>query len=311
MRDAFINELVQLAEEDPTVFLVIGDLGFGVVEEFAERFPDRFLNAGVAEQTMIGVASGLAASGYKVFCYSIANFPTARCLEQIRNDVCYHGRNVTIVSVGSGLAYGILGYTHHAVEDMSFLRALPGMRVMSPSDPEEARALTRYVVEQPGPAYLRIGKNGEPNMHEKPLVVDSTDTLYRLRSGADVAILSTGSILPEAVAAADALSERGIDTQVISVPFVKPLPSSLAREVSGVKLVVTVEEHTVVGGFGSAVLEQFARDGVRTPVELIGLGEEKSGIGNQNYLRASAGIDAASIADRVEGALSRRLSATA
>src|SRR5712691_8203679 len=165
MRPAFFRALPELAAADERVNLVVGDLGFGVVEPFVERFPARFFNAGVAEQNMTGIAAGLALSGKTVFTYSIANFPTLRCLEQIRNDVCYHRADVKVVSVGCGLAYGNLGVTHHASEDVAIMRALPNMTVVAPGDPIEARLGTRAVVALDGPAYLRLGRAGEPVVH--------------------------------------------------------------------------------------------------------------------------------------------------
>src|SRR5215217_2366321 len=151
MRTAFIEQLIEEAKADDSVFLIVGDLGFSVVEPFAELFPERFLNAGVAEQNMTGLAAGLATQGYKVFTYSIANFPTLRCLEQIRNDVCYHNLPVISVAVGGGLAYGSLGYSHHAVEDLAILRTLPNMGVVAPGDPHETRAAVKALVERGGP----------------------------------------------------------------------------------------------------------------------------------------------------------------
>ena len=165
MRTAFIRALEEVAAEDDHVMLVVGDLGFGVVEAFAERFPDRYVNAGVAEQNMTGIAAGMALSGRVVFTYSIANFPTLRCLEQVRNDVCYHNADVKIVAVGGGFVYGSLGMSHHATEDLAIMRALPNMTVIAPGDPVEAAAATRAVVNRPGPCYLRLGRAGEPIVH--------------------------------------------------------------------------------------------------------------------------------------------------
>src|SRR5207245_8966920 len=165
MRNAFFRALYALAERDERVFLIVGDLGFGVVEPFAERFPGRFLNAGVAEQDMTGIAAGLALCGKIVFTYSIANFPTLRCFEQIRNDVCYHNANVKVVSVGGGLAYGALGVTHHATEDIAVMRTLPNMTIVAPADSIEAELATRALATQSGPAYLRLGRSGEPRVH--------------------------------------------------------------------------------------------------------------------------------------------------
>lgn len=291
MRDAFISELTQLAREDDSIFLVVGDLGFSVIEEFAAEFPDRFLNAGVAEQTMIGVASGLAASGFTVFVYSIGNFPTMRCLEQIRNDVCYHDRSVTVVAVGGGFSYGALGYTHHAIEDIAVMRALPRMTVLSPADPREARALTRLAAQQPGPHYLRLGKNGEKILHEHELTADLAPALV-LRGGDDVTILVTGAIAEVALAAAEMLDAHGVSARVASVPIIKPLDPSVLTIADGTRGIVTLEEHSLVGGFGSAVLELAADQGVRVVVRRIGVGEEMLGasLGAQAYMREENGL---------------------
>lgn len=296
MRDAFISELTELAREDPAVFLVVGDLGFSVIEEFAAEFPDRFLNAGVAEQTMIGLAAGLASSGYKVFVYSIGNFPTMRCVEQIRNDVCYHDRSVTIVAVGAGFSYGYLGYTHHAIEDIAVMRALPNMRVLSPADPVETRALTRYAVETDGPKYLRLGKNGEPALHPAPLPSTMPGAVV-LHEGTDLTILSTGSVASVAIAARERLASDGISVRVVSVPRVKPLDSTVLESARGTRGILTLEEHSVVGGFGSAVLERAAHDRLRIPIYPIGAQEDNVGkyVGSQVYLRGKNGLDVESV----------------
>ena len=167
MRNAFIDELCTLAETNDRIFLIVGDLGYNVVEPFAQRFPDRFLNAGVSEQNMTGVAAGLAADGYHVFTYSIANFPTFRCAEQLRNDIAYHDLPVTVVAVGGGLAYGNLGYSHHAVQDYALIRCMQNMLIAAPGDPAEVRACLRYLTANPGPSYLRLGKAGEPGLSSR------------------------------------------------------------------------------------------------------------------------------------------------
>ena len=164
MRTAFIEELTAQARLNPAIFLVVGDLGYSVIEPFAAEFPDRFLNAGVAEQNMAGLAAGLASEGFHVFTYSIANFPTLRCLEQIRNDICYHNLPVTSVAVGAGLAYGNLGYSHHAVQDIAIFRTLPNLRLLSPADPGEARGAVQWLSANPCPSYLRLGKAGEKHL---------------------------------------------------------------------------------------------------------------------------------------------------
>lgn len=307
MRDAFIHELTVIAREDPTIFLVIGDLGFTVIEEFAAEFPDRFLNAGVAEQTMMGIAAGLASDGFNVFVYSIGNFPTMRCLEQIRNDVCYHNRSVTVVAVGAGFSYGSLGYTHHAIEDIAVMRALPNMSVYSPSDPEEARALTRKAANAPGPVYLRLGKNRETRLHDEPLSADLPPTITLLE-GTDVTIMATGSIIEVAIVAREQLAREGIAARVISVPIVKPFDSSVLAAAAGTASIITVEEHSLIGGLGSAILERAAFERNRTPIFTLGISEATLGlfIGSQSFMREKNGLTAESIVAAARESLASR-----
>lgn len=305
MRDAFVEELLAAARQDPDVMLVVGDLGYGVVDEFAQELPAQFLNAGVAEQNMVGAAAGLAASGFRVFVYSIANFPTFRALEQVRNDVCYHGLDVTIVSVGAGVAYGTLGYTHHAVEDLAIMRSLPGLRIIGPADPMEARTSVREALTHRGPTYIRLGKNGEPTLHAEP--PESLQRVIRLREGDDVTLVGTGAVVWECLAAAEILEERDISCEVLSCPTVKPFDTEwLTGRIPG-GLVVTVEEHVLPGGFGSAVLECVNDLGVRLAVLRVGLREDQlSTIGSGQYLRARHQLDgtaiAATIVARITGA---------
>ena len=299
MRDAFIDELGALAREDERVFLIVGDLGFSVIEAFAEEFPDRFLNVGVAEQSMIGVASGLAAAGYRVFVYSIGNFPTMRCLEQVRNDVCYHQRAVTVVAVGAGFSYGSLGYTHHAIEDIAVMRTLPRMTVLSPADAIEARVLTRYAADLAGPCYLRLGKNGEPQLHRAPLGVDAVVSGQVLAEGGDVTVLATGSIAGLAVEAAQLLHEQSISARVVSVPVIEPLARSVIELAHGTAGIVTVEEHSMRGGLGSAVLEAAARMRLTLPITVMGTDDSTIGrfVGSTAFMRARNGLTAQSVAE--------------
>ncbi len=301
MRDAFVARLTEHARRDSSVNLVVGDLGWSVVTDFADELPAQFLNAGVAEQAMIGVAAGLAASGRKVFVYSIANFPTMRCLEQIRNDVCYHALDVTIVSVGAGLAYGPLGYSHHAVEDIAVMRALPGLRVYSPADAMEVRAVVDDICEVGGPAYLRLGKNREPVIHGSQPDVSSGAPLL-VRTGDDVTIMAVGAVVSHALALADALwADHEVSARVLTAPVVKPLsgPAVLAAA-AGTRGLVTMEEHSVAGGFGSAVLEALASDGSARRVLVLGLRDEKQfAVGSQPYLRDRAGLALSEVIPRV------------
>jgi transketolase len=300
VRSAFFDVLVELAEDDPRIELVVGDIGFGVVDIFARKFPGRFLNVGVAEQNMTGVATGMALTGSVVFTYSIGNFPTLRCLEQVRSDVCYHNANVKIVAVGGGLAYGALGISHHATEDLAILRALPGIVVAAPGDPLEADEITRRLVALQGPAYLRLGKTGEPTVHaERPLIPIGSS--IRLAEGADVAILVTGGLLPTAIGACERLAGLGISVRVVSMPWISPLDSDAVRAAGReLQLVVTLEEHSIVGGLGGAVAEVLAEEVSVAPLLRIGLPPRFTPtVGSQEYLRSLHGLDPSTVTRRI------------
>tara|TARA_B100001123_G_scaffold446034_1_gene599211 strand:- start:302 stop:1237 length:936 start_codon:yes stop_codon:yes gene_type:complete len=296
MRDAFIGELSRLAAEDPSVILVTGDLGFGVLTEFAETFSDQYVNAGVAEQNMTAVACGLALEGRKVYTYSIANFTTLRCLEQIRNDVCYHSADVTMVSVGGGFSYGQLGVSHFATEDLAILRALPNMAVVAPTDPWEAAVLTRELSDLPGPKYLRLDK-GKAGLPEDPKSV-TFGKARKVREGTDLTLVATGAILSEALAAADALSAEGVETRVLGIHTLKPFDAEAIRqsaeETGGL---VTVEEHNVLGGLAGVIAETCLEMGVSLGFfRRIGLRDEyPTVVGDQDYLRCAYGLDRVAI----------------
>ncbi len=298
MRTMFIDTLLELAGEDDRIFLLCGDLGYSVLEPFFERFPDRFVNVGVAEQNMIGIAAGLAQGGYVAFCYSIANFPTLRCLEQIRNDVCYHDCNVTVVSVGGGVAYGAQGYSHHAVEDLAVMRALPNMVVAAPGDPQEVRALTCALVDHPGPGFLRLGKAGEPVLHDAVPSLEMGEVI-EVRGGDDVVLLSTGGMLETALQVADQLVQQSVDAGVTSVPFLKPLNTAYVTAAARrAALLCTLEEHGPIGGLGEAVascLAQLSGDRAMLLPFSLPEGSTKGVSGDQHYLRARAGLDPDSI----------------
>lgn len=302
MRTAFIETLCSAAERDPRIWLLVGDLGFSVVEGFAGAFPERFVNVGVAEQNMTGIAAGLAMSGKVVFTYSIANFPTLRCLEQIRNDVCYAGCDVKIVSVGGGMAYGSLGYTHHGVEDLAVMRALPGLCVVAPGDPVEARLATAAVAARKGPCYLRLGKSREPVVHQSEPVFRLGDAL-RVREGDDVTLISTGGMLKNALDAAELLAERGIAAGVMSMHTLAPLDKETVRsEARGRRLLVTLEDHVLRGGLGGAVSEVVAAmPAPRAALLALGLpGDPMVRACSQDEARRAAGLDAGGIAEAVD-----------
>jgi transketolase len=292
VRSAFIKTLFELAGKDPRICLVVGDLGYSVVEEFAGTYPRQFVNAGVAEQDMVGIAAGMALTGKIVFTYSIANFATLRCLEQIRNDVCYHGANVKVVAVGGGLAYGGLGMSHHATEDLAILRALPGLVVVAPGDPVEAELATQAVVEHHGPCYLRLGKAGEPTVHKTKPKFRLGSAIW-LRRGRDLTLISTGGMLETAVAVADALERRGIAVGVVSMHTISPLDAdTVISAATTSKRLVTLEEHSIVGGLGSAVAEVISDRSDHAPLTRLGLPPSfTSAIGDQKYLKGLYGLD--------------------
>ena len=292
MRNAFISELMTAAECNKKIALVVGDLGYGVVEPFADRFPDRFFNAGVAEQNMMGLAS----EGFHVFVYSIANFPTFRCAEQIRNDVDYHQLPVTVVAVGGGLAYGNLGYSHHAVQDYALMRVLPHMLIAAPGDPLEVQACMRYLMDNPQPSYLRLGKAGEPRVHADIPVVQPGQWLP-VRSGqpGGRAYLTTGAALD----IVHRMLSTQADLQDCSL-FSMPLWSMKTKhaqvnQIAAFDTTITVEDHLMDGGFGSWMLEAAcAQPSLLARLRIKALDAKVCGmVGKQTTLNAEGGLTAA------------------
>ena len=307
MRTTFIDTLCELAEHDERIWLLTGDLGYSVLERFASRFPRRFVNVGVAEQNMTGVAAGLALCGKVVFTYSIANFPTLRCLEQIRNDVCYHNLNVKIVAVGGGFAYGAQGMTHHATEDLAIMRALPNMAVVAPGDPVETRLATRAIVNWPGPCYLRLGKAGEPVVHQTPPAF-TIGKAITVREGSSVTLISTGGMLHNALQAAELLAQQQIQARVLSMHTLKPLDNeSVLAAALETSTIVTIEEHSLIGGLGSAVSETLSKGmpkGIR--FRSLGMPDRFADIGSQECSRRSYRLTPQGISSAVQDMLSHR-----
>ncbi len=255
MRNAFADEITALAECDPRIVLLSGDIGNRLFNDFKERYPTRFYNTGVAEADMIGIAAGLALGGLKPVVYTIASFAVYRAYEQIRVDLCYPSLPVVIVGVGAGLGYASNGPTHHSCEDVAVLRALPNMSVLAPADAWELRSLLGAALQLSGPAYMRIGKKGEPLVHEARPAIQIGEAL-QLRTGNDIAILCSGTLLPQALDVAGEMESSGIRTAVFSVHTIKPLDELLlGRLFRDAKLVVTIEEHSRIGGLGGAVAE--------------------------------------------------------
>ena len=255
MRNAFAEEIMRLAELEKRLVLLSGDIGNRLFDGFKAKYPERFFNCGVAEANMTGVAAGLAMSGLRPVTYTIAPFATTRCLEQIRNDICYHDLPVTIVGVGSGLGYAELGATHQSLEDIALLRSIPNMTVLCPADPIETRFALQASLNQNHPVYLRIGKKGEPAIHKSTLDY-SIGKAIKLRAGSDMALLTTGVIAPLAMAIAKTLSLQAIEAEVLHFPSVKPLDEhALSYCLKTYDVVASLEEHSRIGGFGAAIAE--------------------------------------------------------
>ncbi len=306
MRDTFIARLLEHAQRDPRITLVTGDLGFKVFDEFRAQRPSQFLNAGVAEQNMTALATGMAMEGHVVFTYSIGNFSTMRCLEQIRNDACYHAANVKVVSVGGGFSYGSLGISHHATEDLAIMRSLPDITVFSPGDLWEAAEATSACIATPGTCYLRLDKSAGRPSHTTGEVF-TPGRIRTVRTGDDVCIVVTGGILQEAQSVAELLAGVGLSVRILSVHTVRPLDvQTLIEAARSCGALITLEEHTVHGGLGGAVAEALMDSGV-TPrrFKRIGLsGAFASIVGSQSYLRKRYGLDALSVAETIRALLS-------
>ncbi|TCR03916.1 transketolase C-terminal domain-containing protein [Neorhizobium sp. JUb45] len=301
MRNTFINTLCDLAEKHDDIFLLCGDLGYSVLEPFAARYPDRFLNAGIAEQNMTQVAAGLAREGYNVFTYSIGNFPTLRAMEQVRYDVCYHAANVKVVAVGAGYAYGPQGVSHHTTEDIAMLRALPGMTVCAPADAGEARAAALFMANHVGPGYVRLNKSGEPVLHDASRPVKmAPGEFVPVKDGQGTLVLATGAIVTPMLIE---LRDNSLDWALWSAPFIGGYNRETLVSMSHrFQRIVTVEEHQLSGGFGSSIIEAlsdlYATGVLRQMPKVERIGVPNTFIstsGTQEYLRQVAGLTLANV----------------
>lgn len=306
MRNTFVNTLIEIAQQDKDVVLLTGDLGYGVLNSFWEKFPEQFVNVGIAEQNMLGIAAGLALSGKKPYVYSIGNFPTLRAIEFIRNDVCYHNANVKIICVGGGFAYGSAGMSHHATEDIAIMRAIPNMIVSTPSDPLEVEILTKETYKIQSPCYIRLGKGGEKKLHK-----EINDYYFgksiKIQEGKDIAIFSCGAITEEAIELCEMLRNNNIIPTLYSFPTVKPIDKEIIENIASThKVIITLEEHNIVGGFGSSVAELMAEmEDKRAKLIRLGLNDEFTSIvGTQKYLRDKYNISAQKIYERIMASFS-------
>ena len=303
MRNAFVNTLCKLAAEDKKIFLLVGDMGFGFVNIFQENYPSRFINAGIAEQNMAAVAAGLALEGNKVFVYSLANFASLRCLEQVRNCVAYQKANVKIVSSGAGMFYSTLGITHTSTEDLSVMRTVPNMKIFSPADAYESAAVTEAAYKIDTPCYIRLGRGREPLIHQHEIKNYTIGKAIKIFDGTDCAIFSTGAISYDALKATTALNAQGISTALFTFPTVKPMDIQVVEEYARkCKMIVSVEENNTIGGFGSAVAEIIsALKGEKAFLKRIAINDEfTSVVGSHDYLKNVYKISAEHIVRAVE-----------
>lgn len=300
MRNAFINTLIKEAEKNENIMLLTGDLGFTVFEEFRDKYPEKFINVGVAEQNLMGIATGLALTGKTVFAYSIATFATMRPFEQIRTDIASHNASVIVVGSGAGLSYGHDSITHHSVEDISLMRTIPGITILCPSDPYEVELLTKEAIKIKKPVYLRLGKRGEPLLHKKGNSIKIGEG-HILRDGSDIAIIATGNIVATALEAAELLLKKGIKSTVISMHTIKPIDVDLIKRISKkFTYAATIEEHSIIGGLGTAVTDVLSENFSKTKLIKFGIPDRfLFEIGSQKYLRQQIGLDAETIAKKM------------
>jgi transketolase len=305
MRQTCLRTLYELAREDERIFFIGSDLGAGVLSQFRAEMPERFLMEGVSEANVIGIAAGLALEGKIPYVHTIATFLTRRCFEQIVLDVGLHNVNVRLIGAGGGLVYAPLGPTHDAIDDLAILRTVPNLTILAPADADEMRAVMPLTVDHPGPIYIRMAKGSDP------LVTAGMDELRiggaRLaRRGKDALVVTTGITLQLALDAARTLAGEGVEVTVLHVPTLKPLDRrAIATALAAAPLVVTVEEHTVLGGLGSAVAEIIAEEALSPPRRLRRIGIPDvfpDGYGSQATLMARYGITAAAVADAVRAA---------
>ena len=300
MRTAFINTLTKLAQKDKNIYLLTGDLGFSVFENFMKRFPERFINCGVAEQNMMGVAAGLALSGKKPYVYSIIPFVTIRCLEQIKDDVAYQNLNVKIVGVGGGFSYGYLGATHHATEDIAMLRVLPNFTILAPGDPIETEKLMIEAYKTKNPTYFRLTNVGGKIVHQKKDKIKIGEP-FIFKEGRDGALVVNGIFLAIGKELIEKLKKMGYNFKLVSLPTLKPIDkSSLYKELKEQKLVFSLEEHSIIGGLGSALAEILTEKGWKGTLKKVAVPDKFfPKVGNADYIRKKYHLSAEQLAEYI------------
>ena len=300
MRDAFNKELINIANQNSNIYLLTGDIGFQVFDEFREKFTNRFLNMGVSEANMIGVAAGMTLNNKEPICYTIIPFLIMRAFEQIRTDLCIQNLPVKLVGVGGGVSYGTLGPTHHSIVDLAIMRSLPNMTVISPADPLETRKATIEMMKIDGPVYLRLGKNGEPNLLNKDYKFEIGKGI-KLIDGHDITLVSTGSILSLSLEIAKKLKKINISPEVINLHTIKPIDKEIIyNSVRKTKKIITIEEHNIIGGLGSAVAETIVELDSDFKQKSFGINDNFNyGVGGQNYHYEKNGLTVENIVNYI------------
>lgn len=300
MRTAFIKTLTKEAIKNKEIILITADLGFSVFEEYMEKLPRQYLNAGIAEQNMTGMAAGMAMEGRVPFIYSIVPFATMRNFEQIRDDICYQNLNVKIIGVGAGYSYGSYGHTHHGLEDVGILRTLPNLTIFTPGDPRETEYVTKLASQINGPVYIRLGRAGEPELHSKNDSFND-NKIFEFSSGRDVTIFTMSTMLSTGNIVKRKLEDKGIKAGLVSVLCVKPLDrEGIIKTLKSTKLAISLEEHFITGGLGSAMAEVIAEEGISTRFKRIGVQDKfTKEIGRQEYMRMVNDLDPEKITERI------------
>jgi len=300
MRESFFKVIDELSWEKEDIYILTADLGFGLFDNFRNKYPERFYDIGVAEANMIGIAAGLALSGKNVYCYSIIPFLIMRAYEQIRIDIAYQNLNVKLIGAGGGFTYGLEGFTHFALEDLALMRALPNMTVIVPCDCFEAQEFARVSYDYNSPIYIRLGRNNEPNIHRQKPNIEIGKGLI-LTQGNDLAIFSTGSMVSVALDIHDTLGKLGLWASVVNMHTLKPLDEKLIKRYSEkYKAIFTIEEHYISGGLGSAVAEVLAENSYSGIFKRFGIPLNlKKTIGNAEFRRNCYGLNPQNISDDI------------
>jgi len=303
MRNSIIKKITEYSRNDKSIFLITGDAGYGILDEYKKNFPDRFLNLGVAEQNMISFSAGLALTGYKVFIYNIIPFLLYRCYEQVRNDICYQKLPVTLIGIGSGVTYAPQGVTHYSIEDIALARTLPNLVVLSPADPVEAEKCAEFALECEAPVYIRIAKSGEPIIHKDK--IEDISKPQVIRGGDAVAVLFHGSIGGEIMTVLDDVKNTA---KIISIPMIQPIDFDyLLGILKGIHTLITVEEHFIEGGLGSIISDWIVRECLPFELKKLGIKNEFiHAIKDNNGMRSFYGISSESIKEAIKESLTSR-----